>query len=67
MMTEENLKALIAALEEKKRFSESCATMKAMEFVRSADEKDRASSKVYSRDAELWAEARNLVLKHRGD
>lgn len=65
-MNEENLKKLIAAIDEKKRVSENIAQTKAMDYVRSSDEKDRARAQAYLHDAELWAEARAIVMKHRG-
>lgn len=64
-MTDEKINALLDEFEQKKNQAESIAQMEAMNYVKSADEKDRASAQKYLRDAGLWNEARQLLVKHR--
>lgn len=64
-MTDEKINALLDALTEKEKQAKDLAQMKAMDYVRSADENDRAGSQSYLRDAKLWSEARALLVMHR--
>lgn len=63
-LLDEKTKELLAAFEGKRKTAESIAQMKAMDFVNSGDDADRASAKAYLHDAELWVEARALLIKH---
>lgn len=64
-LLDEKTKELLAAFEGKRKAAESIAQMKAMDFVKSGDNADRESAKAYLHDAELWVEAKALLIKHQ--
>jgi cobyrinic acid a,c-diamide synthase len=64
-MDDNKLNALLDEMEKKRKEAESIAQMKAMDFVRTNDAQDRAFSKQYLHDADIWSEAAAMVRKHR--
>jgi len=63
-MTRETINKLLDAVDAKRKSAEYNAQSKAMDYVQSMKQEDRDASKIYLRDAELWREARQMIVLH---